>query len=115
LRADQIDSIHVLSSDMGVMMLTIKEAYRQRMIGQLQLWEGQIAAICHSIDRLEPEYRLDAIRRYQEMERYHREVFGRFEDLLLSSDDEWEARREALDESADALQFVLDTFKPQPA
>jgi hypothetical protein len=97
------------------MMQNLKEAYRQRMIGQLQLWEGQIAAIWNSIDRLEPEYRLDAIRRYQELERYHREVFGRFEDLLLSGEDEWDIRRQALDESGDALQFVLDTFHYQPA
>src|SRR5689334_7230735 len=99
----------------GVVMQTIKETYRQTMIGQLQLWDSQISSIKNGIIRQDPASRLVAIRRYQELERYHRDVFLRFEDLLLANAVEWDSKMSVLDTSAEALRLELATFTMQPA
>ncbi len=92
-----------------------KETYRQYMIGQLQVWEGEIARLKAGAGRLEADSRLEYARRLRELERCNRDVFGRYEDLLLAGEDHWDEMQIALDAAAYGMREMLEEFTPQPA
>lgn len=92
-----------------------REAYRQQMIGQLQLWEGEIARLKADAELLEPDARFVARMRLRELDRRHREVFGRYGDLLLAGEDQWDQTQIALESAADSVREILDEFTSQPA
>jgi hypothetical protein len=91
-----------------------KEAYRQQIIGWLQLWEGKIAhlrtgaKIYEGIERHHYEARL------HELEACNRTVFGRYADLLLADAKLYDEKRMLLDAAARHMDELLMEFALQP-
>ena len=92
-----------------------KEDYRQWMIGQLQLWDSDIVLLKAAVERLEPDVRPKATGRLWEVERRHHQVFGKYGDLMLADDAQWDEKQIALDAAAERVQELLDGFTLQHA
>ena len=91
-----------------------REIYRQFMIGQMQLWEDKIAHLRAGLRTLDGVSRYEYEVRLRELDRLNQRVFGRYTDLLLASDREWEDRRRELDAAAYRLQEMFQLFTLQP-
>ena len=91
-------------------MDSMQETYRRYVIGQLQIWEGKIAHLKVSVQRLEDPSRRQYEERLQEIERVNRQVFHRYGDLLLAGNGRWDDKQAALDDAVNCMQKKLDEF-----
>ena len=99
----------------GYPMDSVQESYRRYVIGQLQLWEGKIAHLKSTVQRLEDPSRRQYEERLQELERVNRTVFHRYGDLLLAGNGRWVDKQAALDDAVRCMQTKLDEFGRQTA
>ena len=91
-----------------------KEAYRQRIIGRLQLWENKIAHLRAGAQNMEGNTRHQYEARLRELEACSRTVFGRYADLLLADAKLYEEKRMLLDAAARRMEELLIDFALQP-
>jgi hypothetical protein len=85
------------------------------MIGQLQMWDDELARLKYEAARIEANARVEYELRLRALERCNRDVFRRYADLALSDEDQWDEKRVALDAAAFRMTQALEEFAPQPA
>jgi hypothetical protein len=95
-------------------METNKENYRQWMLGQIQVWDSEIAHLRVLIERLNGEPRLEGHRLMWELDKRHRELFSNYEDMMLAGENGWEKHREAVDAAAAKVQDLLMRYGQVP-
>ena len=92
-------------------METIKQRYHQWILGQIQVWDGEIVQFREIVNRMEEigEY-YEGSRHLREVEQRHHELFDKYHDLMLSEESEWDAKRIAVDAAAAKVQDLLERY-----